>query len=251
MTRTATVIDDRIAVLIVDDEPDNAGNLADILSDLNYRVDVALDGQSALDKLRNNAYTFALLDYQMPGMNGAELYKQMKQIQPCLVAVMVTAYAGSDGVQQAIDAGTWRVLRKPVDPRELLSLLSEASNQPLVLIVDDDLDFSKTIWEVLRAHGFRVCTAATASEAKARFNKLAFDILLLDLKLGPKESGESVFYASRETEQKPSTYLVTGFSSENDRNIKKLRDDGVRGVFSKPLDLPSLIDQIKMEASND
>lgn len=236
-----------VSVLVVDDEHDNAANLADILEDLDYHVDVATNGHDALELIKANVYSFALLDYQMPGMNGAELYERMKKIQPCLVALMVTAYAGSDGVQHALDLGTWKVLPKPVDLSELLGALGTAIAQPLVLLVDDDHDFAQNAWQVLRENGFRVCTAASEDEAVARMKQMAFDIVLLDLRLGTVEQGKNVFYAAQKGEQVPAIYLVTGHASDAGGTIEQLVRDNASGVFTKPVDLAQLLNQLQTE----
>ena len=57
-------------ILVVDDEVDTCANLSDILSDLGYTVDVAYDGPSALELVKQKAYDVALLDLKMPGMDG-------------------------------------------------------------------------------------------------------------------------------------------------------------------------------------
>ncbi len=238
------------SVLVVDDERDNAINLADILTDLDFEVDVAFDGPSALKLLQDKCYAFALIDYQMPGMDGAELYEQMKKMQPCLVAMMVTAFAGADGVQRALDAGTWKVLRKPIDPHELLTSLGNAADQPLVLLVDDDTEFSQSAWEVLRENGFRVCTADCRADAERKLQQLSFDIVLLDVMLGRDakgeiESGEQVFQAACQSGRRPTTFLVTGHASEEDAVIQRMLADGASEVFCKPLEIGELIRRMK------
>lgn len=115
------------SVLIVDDDDDIRSNVRDILEDLGYRTDEAHDGPSALRLVEERSYDVALLDFKMPGMDGATLYREIKKLRPEIVAIMVTAYAGSDGAQKAKDAGTWRVLPKPVDIPSLLSLVAHAA----------------------------------------------------------------------------------------------------------------------------
>ena len=119
---------DETSILIVDDDPDIAINMADVLADLGYRTDIANDGQSAMRLVENNSYKIALLDFKMPDIDGAALYEEIKKRQPALVAIMVTAYAGSDGVERAKSAGTWQVLRKPIDLERLLRLIQEVAS---------------------------------------------------------------------------------------------------------------------------
>lgn len=129
-------------ILIVDDDDDIRANLQDILDDLGYEIETAADGDLALEKLgssddendrsRNNGFDLCLLDFKMPGMNGAELFKRMREKCPSIQAIMITAYAGSDGVQKALEAGTWKVLRKPVNVQSLLQLISQAISEQQV-----------------------------------------------------------------------------------------------------------------------
>ena len=122
-----------VRILIVDDDPDIRANIADILEDLGYHTDTASDGTVALNKMCMQSgdpdcrYDLCLLDFKMPGMDGAELFERIHQKCPDVRAIMITAYAGDDGVQKAIDAGTWKVLKKPVDVESLIELIVEAT----------------------------------------------------------------------------------------------------------------------------
>src|SRR5688572_3969007 len=93
-----------ISVLVVDDEPDSCANLSDILTDLGYDVDVAYDGPAALDLVGRKSYDLALLDLKMPGMDGLELYRRIKQTQADTVAILVTAFANETTAQAALDS---------------------------------------------------------------------------------------------------------------------------------------------------
>ncbi len=112
-------------ILIVDDCDDIRANLRDILEDQGYRADDAHDGPSALHLVRERSYDLALLDYKMPGMDGATLYKNIRMIRPEVPAIMITAYAGNSGAEQALDAGTLQVLGKPVDIASLLPMVEK------------------------------------------------------------------------------------------------------------------------------
>ena len=127
-------------ILVVDDDQDICRNLSDILSDLGYQVDSAHDGPSALELVRQRPYDVALLDYKMPGMDGLTLYREIKKQRAGTVSLLVTAYASPATAQEALAAGAWKVVAKPVDFRKLLGFVDEALGQPLVLVVDDDQD---------------------------------------------------------------------------------------------------------------
>ncbi len=123
-------------ILIVDDDPDILANIADILTDAGYAPVTACDGTSALELVEECCceagqcgFDLALLDFKMPDMDGAELFQHIHAQCPESRAIMITAYAGDDGVRRALEAGTWKVLRKPVDVPALLEMISEAVTQ--------------------------------------------------------------------------------------------------------------------------
>src|ERR1700752_4549075 len=135
------------AILVVDDEVDTCRNLSDILTDMGYRVDTAYDGPSALELVKKNHYDVALLDLKMPGMDGLTLYREIKKIRAGTVAIVVTAYASSSTATEALEAGAWQVVAKPIDFPKLLALVDEALDQPLVMVVDDDPDLCANLWD--------------------------------------------------------------------------------------------------------
>jgi CheY-like chemotaxis protein len=112
-------------ILSVDDDPDTCASLSDILTDLGYGVSVAYDGHAALQLVQSQSYGLALLDYRMPGMDGLELYRHIRQLQPSLVAIFVTAFAAHSMLEDAKAVGVRAVLPKPVDFEELPPLVAE------------------------------------------------------------------------------------------------------------------------------
>jgi len=112
-------------ILVVDDERNTCRYLASILTVDGFEVDTATDGKSALGLVRENEYQVAVLDYQMPGMNGVELFKEIQQLQPQMIGIFLTAYPTIDTVFPAIESGIRRVLAKPVDPVNLTRVINE------------------------------------------------------------------------------------------------------------------------------
>ncbi len=115
-------------VLVVDDDQDICDNITDILDDQGYSTDSAQDGSTALRLLRERLFDIAILDFKMPGMDGAALQDEIRSRYPKVISIMITAHAGSDGVARALSKGIWKVLRKPVDVSVLLDLVKEASS---------------------------------------------------------------------------------------------------------------------------
>ncbi len=228
------------SILVVDDEEDTCRNLSDILTDLDYHVEMAHDGLSALELVRHNPYDVVLLDLRMPGMDGLTLYKEIKKIRAGTVAIVVSAYASKSVTEEALTAGAWQVLAKPVDFPALLGLVDKALGQPLVMVVDDDPDLCATLWDLLRERGFRVCIAHGEKEAAEQLKGRDIRVVLIDMQL-PESDGTRVFRLVREKAPQARTIVITGHRSEMDLRIQELIAAGADAVCYKPFDVPSLL----------
>lgn len=240
-------------ILVVDDDPDTRLNVQDILQDLGYLVDVAPCGEDAIECAEQHDYEVALLDYMMPGMNGVELYKRLRNMQPKMVAIMVTAYAGSDGAQAAQDAGTWRVLRKPLDVSTLVPLLHKACQTPVVLVVDDDEAFCDNLWQTLRSHDYRVNLAYSESDGISKASNSDYDTAVIDLHLkdenGQKGDGRKVVQWIRRVRPDARVVIVTGYH-EAAKEIDKINPSDQGGAICyKPVDMDRLLKLIDPKLS--
>lgn len=230
----------RPTILVVDDEKDICSNLADIFGELGYLVDTAHQGEAALELVRQKAYDIALLDLKMPGMDGLELYRRIKEIRSGTVAIVVTAYASSDTAAEVLAAGAWRVLSKPVEFRNLLKLVETAIDQPLVLVVDDDRDLCANLWDMLRERGYRVDLAHDEEEAAKLLSDKSFHVVLIDMKL-PGGDGSRVFRRVQAVGQCTRTILITAYPAETDKLVEHVLREGANAVCYKPFDIPHLL----------
>ena len=231
-------------MLIVDDEQDTCRNLSDIFTDLGYRVDTACDGLSALHKMRDVRFEFAVVDLMMPNMDGLSLYREMKKLSPEIVAILSTAYPGHPRTEESQAAGIWRIVPKPVDVACLLELIDEALKQPLVLIVDDDPEQCANLWDLLRDQGFRVGIAHDVRSAIDRLRKTGFDVVLIDMRL-PDGDGADVFRSLSQLERRARTIVITGYRAEVAAALEYLMNEGVDAVCYKPLDVADLFAKIQ------
>jgi two-component system, NtrC family, response regulator HydG len=230
-------------VLVVDDELDTCDNLSDILTDLGYQVDCACDGLTALELVRRKPYDVALLDLKMPGMDGLTLYREIKRIRAGTVAILVTAYASGATSEEALAAGAWQVVPKPVKLPKLLDLVDQARGQPLILVVDDDRDLCENLWQILRDRGYRVALAHDATEAAEQLRDTSLRVALIDMKL-PGGDGSEVFRLVREAEPTARTVLITGFRPEMDALVDQVMAEGADAACYKPFDVPRLLDTL-------
>ena len=113
-------------ILLVDDDKDTCASMSDIFSDLDYTVDMANDGPGALELSGRHQYRLALLDFNMPGMDGLELCRCLKTSQPSIVVVLITGFFSVATTEAAAEAGIRCSLLKPVDFSVLMPLVEEA-----------------------------------------------------------------------------------------------------------------------------
>lgn len=236
--------DGQPCILVVDDDVDICQNLCDILTDLGYRVDAAHDGPSALELIRQRPYDVALLDYKMPGMDGLTLYREIKKQRAGTVSLLVTAYATPATAEEALTAGAWKVVAKPVDFGKLLGLVDEAIGQPLVLVVDDDHDLCTSLWDLFRDHGYRVSLAHDGREAAEQLRDIRYKVVLIDMRI-PDATGGEVFRMVREGNPEARTILITGHRSEMDQVIDRMVAEGADAVCYKPFDVPALLAKLR------
>ena len=102
-------------ILLVDDDQDTCASMSDIFLDLGYTVDMAHDGPGALEMSERHQYRLALLDFKMPGMDGLELCRRLKNFQPSVVVLLITAFSSIATTGAATEAGVRCSLLKPVN----------------------------------------------------------------------------------------------------------------------------------------
>lgn len=114
---------DTRCVLIVDDDVDFASSLAGLLRLEGYHTPIAHDPTAALDMLARERIAVALVDVRLGIGDGVDLVRALRQRNPDLVCVMVTAYASIETAVEALKAGAYDYLSKPFYTEELLALL--------------------------------------------------------------------------------------------------------------------------------
>ncbi len=109
----------KIRIMVVDDELIVRESLSGWLKMDGYQVDTAASAQEALDLLQKSHYNIMFLDNKMPGMDGLDLLDKLKEEEPDMAVVMITAYGSIDGAIRAMKQGAYDYLLKPFDPNEV------------------------------------------------------------------------------------------------------------------------------------
>ena len=109
-------------ILVVDDNELNNAYLRTLLTRHSFTVDVATDGQSAIEAIRRRRPDVVLLDVMMPGMSGIEVLKRLRAdtAQQSIPVILITARSHDDDILNGYQEGADYYLTKPFTPRQLL-----------------------------------------------------------------------------------------------------------------------------------
>ena len=113
-------------ILIVDDEDIVLKSCLRVLQKLDYEIDTAYSGQTALDNLEKKKYDIVVTDLMMPGMDGMQLLEEIKKRYPDVIVIIFTGYATVDTTRQALKAGAFDYIPKPFTPEELRNVIDNA-----------------------------------------------------------------------------------------------------------------------------
>ncbi|HEX7286478.1 MAG TPA: sigma-54 dependent transcriptional regulator, partial [Candidatus Angelobacter sp.] len=116
-------------VLIVEDEENERSGLAELVSAWGYRTDTAKDGLDALEKVAGWSPGIVVTDFKMPRMDGMELLQRLSDQPQPIAVVLLTAQGSIDVAVDAMKAGAYDFIQKPVDPARLKQILANAARQ--------------------------------------------------------------------------------------------------------------------------
>ena len=117
-------------VMLVDDEVDFVKTTAKRLEQRNIKTIVAFSGTMCLDLLKTNqALDVIILDVKMPGMDGIDTLRNIKQISPLMEVIMLTGHATVDAAIDGMKLGAYDFLKKPCGIEELVEKIIAAAQK--------------------------------------------------------------------------------------------------------------------------
>lgn len=108
------------SVFIIDDEKEICESIKMIVEYEDYFVNYSTDGSEGLTHLSANSFDAILLDIQMPGMNGFEVLKKIKELDPNSAVIMISAHSSLENAVKATKLGAFDFIEKPIDREKLL-----------------------------------------------------------------------------------------------------------------------------------
>ncbi|RYD42662.1 MAG: response regulator, partial [Verrucomicrobiaceae bacterium] len=259
-----------VPILIVDDNATNLGILQLQLANLRLRSSTATNGVEALELLRRNAaegnpFGLVILEMQIPGTNGVELAREIKQ-DPVLSSthlIMLSSLGDHVSSEMLREVGIGEYVVKPVKMARLESALSSLlgeevpvetpvaapvvvpagkkmvpASEALILVAEDNVVNQKVDLLQLKKLGYRADLAADGFEVLAALEKTPYDLILMDCQM-PGMDGFEATRRIRETCNRPIRIIaLTANAMIGDR--EKCIEAGLDDHLSKPVRIDEL-----------
>lgn len=130
---------DKKKVLIIDDEKNIRFTLQKSLED-EYEVTTAVNGEDGLDKFKKDEYDIVLLDMKLPGMDGIEALKQIKEKDKTANVIIITGFGSVDSAVETMKLGAIDYLNKPFTPDEIKEIVNEVISREELELEEEDLE---------------------------------------------------------------------------------------------------------------
>jgi two-component system response regulator (stage 0 sporulation protein F) len=115
-------------LLIVEDDPNTLSGLQDLLRQEGYWVCGATRGRQAIQAVLSEPIDIVICDYSLPDMDGLQVCRELKRLQPELRLFLVTAYSNTEVIKAAKECNVTKIFHKPLDLDELLEKLAVFSS---------------------------------------------------------------------------------------------------------------------------
>lgn len=253
-------------VLVVDDNEVNLRMLRQQLQTWKIQADCAASGKEALEildaaKESGRTYAIAILDYQMPEMDGMELATRIRTIEQFtnLPLILLTSVVQRGDAERAKKIGFDAYLTKPIHQSHLLDAIQEillnkstdnrhalvtmetlaerrAQNRYRILVAEDNLTNQKVVAKILEKRGYRVDVVANGKEAVRALELAPYDLILIDCQM-PVLDGYAATRKIRESEKdgRPRTPIVALTAHAMAGEREKCLAAGMDDYLSKPV----------------
>ncbi len=235
-------------VLVVDDEEEITEVVCEMIRTGGYQAISAPGGDEALEIYRKQQVDLVLTDLMMPGMNGWQLLRALKQQDSQLPVVVFTGYAPEQGEAMLLNKETDGYLVKPIGNERLQILLKallipDNLGRPAeVLVIDDDRTTLKLVQRTLNRRGLYVHAFSDVFEGTQHLRSHTPDLFLVDLQL-PGMSGFELCKAVRSDRETALMPILVLTSTPSRENVQKAIQLQVNGFIAKPFEPKDLAER--------
>lgn len=134
-------------ILVIDDEESMRDSCSQILTKDGFLTETADDGSIGLEKIKDIKPDLVLIDLKMPGISGQEVLVKAKEIDPNIIAVVITGYATVESAVEAMRRGAYDFLPKPFTPDELRIIIRRGLERRKLILETESLRKEKKLME--------------------------------------------------------------------------------------------------------
>jgi DNA-binding NtrC family response regulator len=230
---------EKLKILLVDDEKEFVDSLSERLGLRDLKVDIAYDGEQALEAVKEEEPDFMVLDLSMPGIDGMEVLRRVKKKYPDVQVVILTGHGSDKDAAEAKRLGAAAYLEKPVDIEPLVGTLHKVHEEKLkILLVDDEKEFVDSLSERLGLRNLDAKIAYDGEQALKAVSEGAPDFMVLDLRI-PDIDGIEVLRRVKNTHPDVQVVILTGHGS--DKDAAEAERLGAAAYLEKPIDIDKLV----------
>jgi signal transduction histidine kinase len=141
------MLEKKPTILVIDDDESMRDSCTQILTKDGFLAEMAKDGSSGLKKIEETKPDLVLIDLKMPGISGLKVLERTNEIDPNIIAVVITGYATVESAVEAMKKGAYDFLPKPFTPDELRIIIKRGLERRRLILETESLRREKKLME--------------------------------------------------------------------------------------------------------
>ncbi len=231
-------------ILVVDDNIEYCNSVIDVLEIEGYDAVGVCDGFKALKAISKNSFDLVLMDIKMPGIDGVDTFKKLKEISPKTPTIMMTAFALEGRISEGLRIGAFGAFRKPINHDRLFCSIERAfPDGALVMIASNNKEFYSGLYDELVEKGYRVLTATDGKIAVQLAREKKFDIIILNNQLSDINDTK-IYPAIRDIRPEVTIIIITEYEEEMKTLADRALEKDAYTCFEKPMGMDHLLETI-------
>ncbi len=253
------------SILVVDDHATNIHIVSRYLDNWSINAITCQSGEQALEIMAERAVDMALLDVNMPEMDGRQLAKKLNATYPKLPIIMLSSLGDKESKNLPYTAG---FLTKPIKPTQLFQVIANAfsgtkvelfSRQPdntfdrtlgethplKILLAEDNLVNQKVAIRMLSKAGYRADIVANGLEVKEALLRQAYDVILMDVQMPEVDGIEATEWVRQSGEVSYQPHIIALTANALQGDMEQYLASGMNDYVSKPVKMEALMESLR------
>lgn len=167
-------------ILIVDDHPAIRTTMKDVLENEGFETQVAKSGDDAIDMYQANNFNFVLMDMQMPGLKGLEVFRMLLQIERSHAKfIFITAFSAPELEKQARELGCLEFLQKPIRVEKVVELIRSRMRTSILLFINNKT-LQESVCNELNKEGYTIEKSSRFDDTLIMIRQIDFNFVVID-----------------------------------------------------------------------